>query len=121
GLLHQATLGLHTAHQAGLVHGHLHAGGIVLTADGTLKVCGLGEPPWLVEPPLAQTAEGSTEAADLSALGECAAAWVGTNLAKKLAKAKPLLEVVQRLGSEAAEQRYANSVALLTELHRIAP
>jgi hypothetical protein len=118
-LLYQATLGLHTAHQAGLVHGHLHAGRIVLTADGTLKICGLGEPPWLVEPPPAQPKEDNAEA-DLRALGECTAAWVGANLSKKLAKAKALLEVVQRLGSEAAEQRYTTSAALLAELDGVA-
>src|SRR5262249_59136605 len=46
-LLCQAALGLRTAHQAGLIHGHLDAEGIVLTGDGTLKLCGFGEPEWL--------------------------------------------------------------------------
>src|SRR5262249_11687725 len=49
-LLCQAALGLHTSHQAGLVHGHLRPGLFLLTGEGTLKLCGLGEPPWLVVP-----------------------------------------------------------------------
>src|SRR5262249_23257372 len=49
-LLSQAALGLATAHQAGLVHGHLHPSLLVLTCEGTLKIVGFGEPHWLASP-----------------------------------------------------------------------
>src|SRR5205807_3835160 len=47
-LLTQAAQGLATAHHAGVVHGHLSDAMMILTADGVLKIRGLGEPPWLI-------------------------------------------------------------------------
>src|SRR5437879_3860323 len=47
-LLRQAVRGLHAAHVAGLVHGHIQANRILLTADGVVKIAGFGEPDWLV-------------------------------------------------------------------------
>jgi hypothetical protein len=47
-LLRQAAQGLHAAHSAGLVHGHLQANRILLTAEGIVKIAGFGEPDWLV-------------------------------------------------------------------------
>src|SRR5207248_7447272 len=46
-LVTQAASGLAAAHQAGLVHGHLSPQSAILTADGTVKLAGFGEPPWL--------------------------------------------------------------------------
>jgi hypothetical protein len=109
-LVCQAALGLHTAHQAGLVHGHLQPGLIVLTAEGIVKLCGLGEPPWLT----GSTAEAvESIAADLCALGRIATAW--TNLApqRKPAKVKPLLTILERLSTEAG---YPDATALLQDL-----
>ena len=93
-LLSQAALGLHTAHQAGLIHGNLHAGQVVFTADGVLKLCGFGEPSWLaLEPPPADA--DATVAADLAALGRCAAAWAAPSVEKKAPKPKPLPDALQ--------------------------
>jgi chromosome segregation ATPase len=60
-LLRQAAEGLQTAHEAGLIHGHLDAGRILLTAEGVLKIAGFGEPDWLV-----QKAEGRKQKAESS-------------------------------------------------------
>src|SRR5262249_6869837 len=46
-LLTQAALGLSAVHKAGFVHGKLDDTCFFLTGDGTLKITGLGEPPWL--------------------------------------------------------------------------
>jgi chromosome segregation ATPase len=47
-LLRQAAQGMEAAHAAGLTHGHLQANRILLTADGSVKIAGFGEPDWLV-------------------------------------------------------------------------
>jgi chromosome segregation ATPase len=113
-LLCQAALGLHTVHQAGLLHGHLQPGLIVLTAEGIVKLCGLGEPPWLNVGILPEAAE--SVAGDLTALGQIAASW--TNLApqRKPAKIKPLLTILQRLVASEVEARYPAAAALLQDL-----
>jgi chromosome segregation ATPase len=116
-LLCQAALGLHTAHQAGLLHGHLQPGLIVLTAEGLVKLCGLGEPPWLTVPGPADASESI--AADLSALGRIAAAWADLAPQRKSAKVKPLLSIIDRLGGETAETRYPDAAALLQDLDAI--
>lgn len=117
-LVSQVAQGLHAAHQAGLTHGHLNERSIVLTADGVVKVLGVGEPPWLIEPPISEAAFSPEE--DLAALGRLTEAWVGANWAKKLAKAKTLLALLQRLHHENPNKRYANSTDLLADLDRIA-
>jgi hypothetical protein len=119
-LVCQAALGLHTLHQAGLAHGHLSAGLVVLTADGTVKLCGVGEPVWLAAPPVAE--EGDA-AADLVALGTVAAGWADLGGgARKGARTKALPDalqaVVQRLTADAPEARFLGSAALLEELER---
>jgi chromosome segregation ATPase len=124
-LVCQAALGLHTAHQAGLVHGHLDADLIVLTGEGVLKVCGFGEPAWLLGS--ATGAEESDAAADLAALGRMASAWAqpageGGRSPRKNARTRSLpetlQEVVQRLTTEDAGQRYPSAGALLEDLDR---
>jgi hypothetical protein len=119
-LVCQAALGLHTLHQAGLAHGHLTAGLIVLTAGGTVKLCGVGEPGWLAVPPLT---EEEDSAADLLALGRIAAGWAELGAAgRKGGRPKGLPDslqaVVQRLTAEAPEARFPSSAALLEELER---
>ena len=73
-LVSQAALALQTAHTAGLVHGALEAQDFVFTSDGVLKLKGLGEPRWLLQPAAADDREPSV-ASDLHQLGQIAAAW----------------------------------------------
>jgi chromosome segregation ATPase len=114
-LVSQAALALHTAHAAGLVHGHLHATSFVFTAEGTLKLCGLGEPRWLAVPPPQEDGEPSA-AGDLAALGHIAAGWAnGSGRSKPLPE--PLQEVLRRL-SALAPDGYASARELLDDLDR---
>jgi chromosome segregation ATPase len=120
-LLCQAALALHTAHQAALVHGRLRPGLFVLTPEGILKLCGLGEPAWLTGP--APPAGEEDAAADVRALGELAAAWA--NLAgqrpggaRPRALPAPLGAVLDRLTATAAGTGFASAAALLEELER---
>src|SRR5437867_7159660 len=82
-LLSQAALSLATIHGAGLVHGHLQDESLLLTADGILKMCGVGEPTWLTVPPYAADA---TPVDDLIALGSIAAGWCSPQTVRKGAK-----------------------------------
>jgi hypothetical protein len=108
-LVSQAALALHTAHAAGLVHGHLHAASFVFTPGGVLKVCGLGEPRWLAVPPPQEDGEPSA-AGDLEALGHIAAAWAN-------GKGKPLPEPLQAvLRRLCAAGGYASARELLDDL-----
>jgi hypothetical protein len=100
-LLNQAALGMQAAHLGGLVHGHLTDHSIVLLADGSVKLLGFGEPPWL---------HGLTEAdvtvgADIEALGRLASAWSLLAPRRKGSKPKPLPEALQtvlrRMGADA--------------------
>jgi hypothetical protein len=93
-LVNQAALGLATLHRAGIVHGSLHAGSVVLTADGTVKLCGAGEPPWLLaeEPAGPATATG-----DLRALGRLAADWAERASRRKGGVRKPLPDSLQAI------------------------
>jgi hypothetical protein len=67
---------------------------VVFTADGVLKLCGFGEPGWLALEPPPDEADASV-AADLAALGRCAAAWAAPVAEKKAPKPKPLPEALQ--------------------------
>lgn len=124
-LLSQAALGLHTAHQAGLIHGHLRPESALLTAEGVLKLRGFGEPVWLVEPPepddenvshgpITDDVEG-----DLAALGSVAADWVSAPR-RKGSRAKPLpaslQDILRRLNPEAGDERFVTAAALLEAL-----
>ena len=121
-LLSQATLGLNAAHQAGLIHGHLQPASFVLNGEGIVKLCGLGEPRWLLVPP--PTGSEESVAGDLADLGWIAADWASITARRKGAKGKPLPEVLQtvldRLTTPDIEQRHASASALLEELERIA-
>jgi chromosome segregation ATPase len=120
-LVNQAFLGLHTAHQAGLVHGRLDASRILLTSDGVLKLYGFGEPAWLAEPTGAPSAEPDA-AADVAALGRLASAWALPSEGAKKTRAKPypgaLQRVLDRLSASDLAQGYASAAAVLEELDR---
>jgi hypothetical protein len=119
-LLRQAAQAMHAAHETGLVHGHLQAQHLLLTADGVLKVAGFGEPPWLTT----ATAFGEDQAADLLALGRLASEWcAGANRAKpnRARQLPPALQaIVNRLTSEEPATRYPGTAAFLEELEKTA-
>ena len=68
----QAVAALQAIHQQGLIHGHLHAGRVLLAPHGDLKLCGLGEPAWLIQ---SIPAQDPTQEQDLRALGKILRSW----------------------------------------------
>lgn len=116
-LLSQAALGLATAHDAGLCHGHLSAQALLLTEEGILKICGFGEPSWLAVLPYEEPAN---VAGDLAALGKIAAGWSTVGV-RKGARTKPLpaslATVIDRVQSTTGP--FPSAAALLEELDRI--
>ncbi len=130
-LLNEAAKGLHHAHKAGLVHGRLIPESFVLTADGTLKILGFGEPSWLT--PNAMSSTDLPPSADLRGLGQVAFVWSQLGSRRKGARSKPfpaeLTAVIRRLeiGSEspmgdvvAIDRPYADTSDLLRDLARLA-
>jgi hypothetical protein len=121
-LLSQAAVGLHTAHQAGLIHGRLAADSLLLTREGVLKITGLGEPAWL-HPGLASGEP--TVADDLRALGRIVFHWSQLVGKRKSKKGLPegLLNVLRSLGAETSEgvplALYPSVSALLEDLDNI--
>lgn len=114
-LVTQAAQGLEAAHRSGLVHGRLGPRSVILTADGTVKVMGCGEPPWL-----SGTGRDGSVADDLMALGELAAKWSTIAPRRKGARApKPLPDclqlVVSRMRSD-AEGRYESAAEVVAGL-----
>jgi hypothetical protein len=122
-LVNQAFLGLHVAHQAGLVHGHLNASLVVLSPECVLKLCGFGEPPWLAGPSGAQAQEGDTSV-DLITLGRIIGTWIASPSGGTGKKAKSrglpsgLQAILDRLTAEDPAQRYATAGAVLEDLER---
>ncbi|HEY2910383.1 MAG TPA: hypothetical protein VGI99_09055, partial [Gemmataceae bacterium] len=130
-LMTMAAEGIAAAHRVGLVHGRLTSDSFVLTATGTLKVTGFGEPLWLAGGPLPSVEP--TAAADLRMLGQVAFGW-SQLAAKKRArpgKAFPaeLIAIVRRLEAEAeppmadtvpADRPYDSAQELAADLKRIA-
>jgi hypothetical protein len=119
-LLTQAAQGLATAHHAGVVHGHLADALLLLTSDGVLKICGLGEPPWLSG---VQHDDEPTARDDLRALGRIVSGWCTPTGVRKGAKTKPLPEalvsVLYRLAAEGAAG-YTDVKGLLEDLEKSA-
>ncbi len=115
-LLTQSAVGLAVAHGAGLVHGHLDQSLLLLTGDGIVKVCGVGEPPWL-------HAGGDADCrADLRALGRimagvCTPAGAHRG-ARTPALPKGLVAVLERLTAD-GDAGYADVSALLEDLDRM--
>jgi hypothetical protein len=120
-LLRQAASGLVAAHDAGLVHGHLHAGRILLTEDGELKLCGLGEPDWLFLDPRPAAPLASDAATDLTALGQIAKRWLDIGPRSRLQRrdAEPLHAVLDRLLTEDTARRFPTALSLLEDLDRV--
>jgi hypothetical protein len=96
----------------------LQPASFVFTADGTLKLVGLGEPGWLSAVPGAEAVEPSVDA-DLVELGRIAAGWAALT-PRKGSKVKPLpaslQAVLQHLQADSVEQRFPGAAALLDEL-----
>ncbi len=118
-LLTQAARGLSAAHRAGVVHGHLSDALVLLSGDGVLKICGLGEPPWLA----GQSEENASVRGDLRALGAIVSGWCTPSGVRRGARAKPLPEalvsVLYRLNAD-GEAGYANAAELLENLEKAA-
>jgi hypothetical protein len=116
-LVNQAFLGLHAAHQEGLVHGHLGANDLLLTADGSLKLCGFGEPAWLVD----RSATDSIEH-DLATLSELIVGWITPSAGGKKARLKPLpgalQSVLDRLATSESTARFPSAAEVLEALNR---
>ncbi|MSQ97064.1 MAG: hypothetical protein EXR98_21270 [Gemmataceae bacterium] len=119
-LLTQAAQGLATAHQAGVVHGHLADTMFLLTGDGVLKIRGLGEPPWLSG---IQHDEEPTTRDDLRALGKIVSGWCSAPSVRKGAKTKPLpdalVSVLYRLAAD-GEPGYRDVKELVEDLQKAA-
>jgi hypothetical protein len=119
-LLTQAAQGLATAHQAGVVHGHLADALLLLTGDGVLKICGIGEPPWLVG---LQYDEEPTPRDDLRTLGKIVSGWCTPTGVRKGAKTKPLpdalVSVLYRLAAD-GDAGYRDVKELLDDLQKAA-
>jgi hypothetical protein len=120
-LLSQAALGLHAAHQAGIVHGRLTAAQFSLTHEGMLKITGLGEPPWL-HPNMAD--DRFTVENDLRQLGVVVGEWI-QNLPKRRSRKQlpdSLLALLRGLGVDRDEDLpvmlYSSTSALLDDLDR---
>jgi chromosome segregation ATPase len=120
-LLTQAAQGLSAAHGAGLTHGRLDASSFVLSCDGVLKLCGLGEPRWLAAVPGGDDGDASA-AGDLAALGRVAAEWTALTAPRKGGKTKPLPDALQailrRLTSDNPDERPAGAAALVEMLEQ---
>lgn len=132
-LLTAAAEGLAAAHDAGLVHGRLTSEAFLLTADGTLKMSGFGDPPWLANG-FAASFEPTPEL-DLRALGQVAFGWSllvapGKKKTGRAAKGlpEPLLAVLRRLEADPANpmgdtvsgaEPYRNAGELEAELKRL--
>jgi hypothetical protein len=91
-LILQAAAGLAALHGAGLVHGQLHAGRLLLTPQGELKVCGAGEPRWLSGLSSTHQQESRDDVADLV---EVVLPWCRGKARKQPAGA--LAELIRRL------------------------
>jgi hypothetical protein len=116
-LLHQAAAGLNAAHEAGLAHGHLHAGRLLLTENGELKVCGLGEPLWLFPEHSTEEPE-DLRLADLRALGRIAMSWLKAGPQWKRETDNPYRSICERLLGR-AEPPYSKIADLLADLEQL--
>ena len=123
-LLRQATKALHKAHQAGVCHGHLHPALFVLSDNGTLKLCGLGEPAWLAAPAVPESKPWDVSE-DMHDFCRIAAIWAALADRRKGPKSKAMPEALQkilnRLSVQEPERRYHDTAALLKDLEAADP
>ena len=91
-LLSDAAKGLDAAHRQGLTHGRLSSDTFLMTANGTVKLLGIGEPMWLSTGIAA--AFDPTPEADLRAIGQIAFGWsqLGQPPGKRRTRAKAFPE-----------------------------
>jgi hypothetical protein len=89
-----------------------------MTADGVLKLCGFGEPAWLMD-----RSHAETPANDLAALGKLAATWIIPPASSKKARGKPLPAAVQemldRLNGTEAVPPFTSASEVLETLDRV--
>jgi hypothetical protein len=125
-LMLQAALGLHAAHAVGLTHGRLMPNSFLLTRPGTVKLVGVGEPPWLHA---GWNGQEATAEDDLRSLGRVALGWMQAGGRRKGIKSKPfpagLLDILRSLGVSPDEGGvplgvYPSAAALLEDLDRAA-
>jgi hypothetical protein len=113
-LMQQAVAGIQAAHAAGLEHRRLNANRFLLTEEGELRLCGFGEPSWL----LADLEPRQAEPDDWKALGLVAARWL--TLGDRGSAPKPILaamqQIVSRLVSHGSASGTFNPARLLEEL-----
>jgi hypothetical protein len=119
-LMEQVAEAIQAIHTAGLTHGRLHAGRLLLTMQGAIKVCGLGELGWLLVEP---GATPPPETDDLYALGKIGETWLAAGGRQRLHRPeiKPLMAVVQgllRSQRTAPFDQIATLIPHLTELRK---
>ena len=117
-LMTQAALGLSALHRAGVLHGRLSDGHLLLTPDGQVKILGAGEPHW-ISPPSEEVAEPRD---DLRALGRIVSGWCTPTGVRKGPKTKPipdsLVSILYRLNAD-GEQSFASAQELLDALETL--
>jgi len=113
-LIVQLSSGLAALHDAGLVHGQLHVGRLLLTPQGDLKLCGAGEPRWLSG--LASTTE-PTMADDLAAVVEFITPWCRGKARQPIGSAMAeLLKKLEMKQITTAQQLHTAAYAVLRSL-----
>lgn len=112
-LLQQAAAGLAAAHAAGLTHGRLHAGRLLLTEHGELKVCGVGEPGWLTG-----DVHTATPHADWQALGKIGDDWLHAGMRHRQGRPWPdwVIDIVKGLRSEAPVAPFNSAEGIVAHL-----
>lgn len=120
-LLCQAVIGLQTAHQAQLCFGTLTQASFLLSGEGTLKLSGLGEPPWLT----GDSAAEPSVAADLAALGQCAREWSELAGPRRANTSRPfpeaLIAILDRMTTDEPARVYTDVASLLADLDKAGP
>jgi len=113
-LIVQLASGLSALHDAGLVHGQLHLGRLLLTPGGDLKLCGAGEPRWLSG--LASTTE-PTMADDLAAVVEFITPWCRGKARQPVSSAMTdMLKKLETKQITTAQQLHTAAYAVLRSL-----